>query len=84
MAMQFAGFALSHLAFAACFAALSVALGRRLAALVCPEVDWTPFDAARLEPSYRLEYRDDEAVVLALARSPLDLHTSGVSGGPQP
>ncbi len=38
--MPLAGFALSHLAFAACFAALSVALGRRLAALVCPAVDW--------------------------------------------
>ena len=38
--MPLAGFVLSHLAFVAGFAALSVALGRRLGALVCPEVDW--------------------------------------------
>ena len=44
--MPLAGFVLSHLAFVACFAALSVALGRRLAALVCPAVDW-PGDGGR-------------------------------------
>jgi 4-amino-4-deoxy-L-arabinose transferase-like glycosyltransferase len=38
--MPLAGFALSHFAFAACFAALAAALGRRLAALACPRVDW--------------------------------------------
>ncbi len=38
--MPLAAFALPHLAFAACFAVLALALGRRIAALACPRVDW--------------------------------------------
>ncbi len=44
--------------------------------------DVSPFDIGRLEPCFRLEYRDAEAVVLALPHRPPDLATGGVAGGP--